>query len=133
MDYSLFISAISALVACGALWVAYRSHVAVKESQKNERHKAIRLRACELNTRVSSLLGKYALIESVLPAAQKEKPVMERYAGFLAITENMDALINKAVTDTSDAELNDMEISLQQVLGAVRESEERVDLILSRI
>nr|WP_297404049.1 hypothetical protein [uncultured Marinobacter sp.] len=133
MNYSLIISGISALIACGALWVSHRNHLATAKLKRRDRQRVIRLGACELNTRASSLLGKFALIESVLPAAQKSKPVKERYAGLLAITENLDALIIKTATDAPDAELDDMEVSLQKVLGAVRESEEQADLILGRI
>ncbi len=53
MDTTIVISAISSIISCGALWVAYRSLVHSKKSRVEEKILAARMKTIELGIKVS--------------------------------------------------------------------------------
>lgn len=53
MDTPIIISAISSIISCGALWVAYRSLVHSKKTRVEEKVLAARMKAIELDIKIS--------------------------------------------------------------------------------
>ena len=131
MDTSIIISAISSIVACGALWVSYKAYTQSIKSQADEKILNIRVKAIELIFKITETKRRSEDLAKINPTKDDET-IHEQYDIFTSKVEKIIKTVNDPGLKSKNFDLNNLLAQLHIIETTINGQHEKIIKFLEK-